>query len=95
MRMAAISDEYFTLDQVEEALNRAGLESSNVIIGIDCTSSNASQGIKSFGATFKHLHKLHHEFPNPYERACSAIMRTLERFDDDGLVPAYGFGDGA
>lgn len=94
MSRQAIADEYLSLSQVEEALNNAGLESSNLIIGIDCTSSNTSQGLHSFGADFKHLHKLHNQVANPYERAMAAILRTLERFDDDGLIPVFGFGDG-
>ncbi|KVH88119.1 Copine [Cynara cardunculus var. scolymus] len=34
------------------------------------------------------------DFPNPYEKAISIIGQTLAPFDDDNLIPCFGFGDG-
>ncbi len=53
--------------------------------------SNEWTGKYSFGGL-----SLHHvgQQPNPYEQAFSIIGRTLAPFDDDNLIPAYGFGDG-
>ncbi|XP_061336902.1 E3 ubiquitin-protein ligase RGLG4-like isoform X3 [Gastrolobium bilobum] len=31
--------------------------------------------------------------PNPYEKAISIIGKTLAPFDDDNLIPCFGFGD--
>ncbi|THU50581.1 hypothetical protein C4D60_Mb06t21760 [Musa balbisiana] len=89
-RYSKISDDYNSLDQVTEALSQAGLESSNLIVGIDLTKSNEWTGKYSFGGC-----SLHHigDSPNPYEQAISIIGRTLSAFDEDNLIPCFGFGD--
>lgn len=53
--------------------------------------SNEWTGRQSFGGR-----SLHHigVAPNPYEEAMMIIGKTLAKFDDDQLIPAYGFGDG-
>nr|GEW90128.1 E3 ubiquitin-protein ligase RGLG2-like isoform X2 [Tanacetum cinerariifolium] len=75
---------------VTESLSRAGLESSNLIVGIDFTKSNEWTGSKSY-----HSRSLHHigNGLNPYEQAISIIGKTLAKFDEDNLIPCYGFGD--
>ncbi|KVI09177.1 E3 ubiquitin-protein ligase RGLG2-like [Cynara cardunculus var. scolymus] len=89
-RYSTIADSYNSLEQVSEALARAGLESSNLILGIDFTKSNEWTGSRSF-----HRKSLHHigEGLNPYEQAISIIGKTLTAFDEDNLIPCYGFGD--
>ncbi|KAL8465647.1 hypothetical protein ACS0TY_034938 [Phlomoides rotata] len=89
-KFSRIDDNYHTLDQVTDALARAGLESSNLIVGIDFTKSNEWTGARSF-----HRKSLHHisDEHNPYEQAISIIGRTLSKFDEDNLIPCFGFGD--
>ncbi|RID68469.1 hypothetical protein BRARA_C00624 [Brassica rapa] len=89
-KFSKISDEYSSLEQVTEALARAGLESSNLIVGIDFTKSNEWTGARSFNR--KSLHFIGNN-PNPYEQAITIIGRTLAAFDEDNLIPCYGFGD--
>ncbi|GAV64895.1 Copine domain-containing protein/zf-C3HC4_3 domain-containing protein [Cephalotus follicularis] len=87
---AFIADNFTSLDQVTAALREAGLESSNLIVGIDFTKSNEWTGQKSFNN--RSLHSIF-ETPNPYEKAISIIGKTLAPFDDDNLIPCFGFGD--
>uniref|UniRef100_A0ACD5ZMN6 Uncharacterized protein n=1 Tax=Avena sativa TaxID=4498 RepID=A0ACD5ZMN6_AVESA len=89
-RFANFGDDYHTLEQVTDALSHAGLESSNLIVGIDFTKSNEWTGKVSFNN--RSLHALG-DTPNPYEQAISIIGRTLARFDEDNLIPCFGFGD--
>jgi E3 ubiquitin-protein ligase RGLG len=77
--------------QVAAALREQGLESSNLILGIDFTKSNEWTGKQSFGG--QSLHRIG-DTPNPYEQAISIIGKTLAPFDEDNLIPCFGFGDG-
>ncbi|RLM62099.1 E3 ubiquitin-protein ligase RGLG2 [Panicum miliaceum] len=86
-----IPDTFTSLDQVAAALRQQGLESSNLILGIDFTKSNEWTGKQSFGG--QSLHRLG-DTPNPYEQAISIIGKTLAPFDEDNLIPCFGFGDG-
>lgn len=89
-KYSRIADNYKSLDQVTGALADAGLESSNLIVGIDFTKSNEWTGARSFNR--RSLHYIGNE-QNPYEQAISIIGKTLSAFDEDNLIPCYGFGD--
>ncbi|CAH9092291.1 unnamed protein product [Cuscuta epithymum] len=89
-RYSRIADNYHSLEEVTEALARAGLESSNLIVGIDFTKSNEWTGKRAFGG--RSLHDTGHGL-NPYEQAISIIGKTLAAFDEDNLIPCFGFGD--
>ncbi|XP_050132850.1 E3 ubiquitin-protein ligase RGLG3 isoform X1 [Malus sylvestris] len=85
-----IPDNFNSLDQVISALREAGLESSNLILGVDFTKSNEWTGRYSFHR--KSLHAIG-STSNPYEHAISIIGRTLSPFDEDNLIPCFGFGE--
>ncbi|KAK1554272.1 hypothetical protein Q3G72_009970 [Acer saccharum] len=85
-----IPDNFKTLDQVTAALRESGLESSNLILGFDFTKSNEWTGKVSFKN--RSLHAIG-DTSNPYEKAISIIRKTLAPFDDDNLIPCFGFGD--
>ncbi|KAJ8758863.1 hypothetical protein K2173_002642 [Erythroxylum novogranatense] len=89
-KYSRIADNYQSLDQVTTALAQAGLESSNLIVGIDFTKSNEWTGARSFNR--KSLHHLG-SGQNPYEQAISIIGSTLSAFDEDNKIPCFGFGD--
>ncbi|GMP33950.1 hypothetical protein CsSME_00007042 [Camellia sinensis var. sinensis] len=78
------------IDEVTTALAHSGLETANLIVGIDFTRTN-----KWAGATSFHGRSLHHigDEQNPYEQAISIIGRTLSGFLDNNLIPCFGFGD--
>lgn len=87
-----IPDNYASVEEVQKALGEAGLESSNLIVGIDFTKSNQWTGLRSFGG--RSLHAIGNpDQPNPYEIALSIVGRTLSPFDEDNLIPCFGFGD--
>jgi len=86
-----IPDRYKTIEQLQAGLREAGLENSNLIIGIDFTKSNTWTGQRTFAG--KSLHALSSTVLNPYQTVISVLGRTLEAFDEDKQIPAYGFGD--
>ncbi|KAK3042676.1 hypothetical protein RJ639_000928, partial [Escallonia herrerae] len=97
---------------VTAALRESGLESSNLIRGIDFTKSNEwnveqpllilgrdsywpkqSNLLGKVSFNNRSLHAIG-DVPNPYEKAISIIGKTLAPFDEDNLIPSFGFGDG-
>jgi len=60
---------------------------------VDFTESNLWTGKRTFGE--QSLHAVGGGEPTPYEQALTIIANVLWNFDDDHLIPAYGFGDEA
>eukprot|EP01125_Pyxidicula_operculata_P016923 TRINITY_DN5876_c0_g1_i2.p1 TRINITY_DN5876_c0_g1~~TRINITY_DN5876_c0_g1_i2.p1 ORF type:complete len:146 (-),score=9.28 TRINITY_DN5876_c0_g1_i2:33-470(-) len=87
-RFHKIADKFQTLEEVQNGLRESGLESSNLILGVDYTKSNTWNGKRTFGG--KCLHNLDTNLMNPYQEVIYIIGRTLAVFDDDNLIPAYG-----
>jgi len=87
-----IPDQYKTLEELTTALRRAGMEQSQLVVGVDFTGSNQTNGRHSFSG--RSLHDVSDPAtPNPYVQALNIIGKALWNFDDDHLIPAYGFGD--
>lgn len=87
-------DSYTSFSALENDLRKAGLESSSLIVAVDFTKSNEWQGKHTFNGKCLHYLDPTGAALNPYQQALSIISASLAPFDDDGLIPAYGFGCG-
>eukprot|EP01023_Acetabularia_acetabulum_P000267 TRINITY_DN10110_c1_g1_i1.p2 TRINITY_DN10110_c1_g1~~TRINITY_DN10110_c1_g1_i1.p2 ORF type:complete len:429 (+),score=41.93 TRINITY_DN10110_c1_g1_i1:275-1561(+) len=89
--MQTIPDKYTNLQDIWRDMNKFGLESCNLIIGIDYTKSNEWTGTESYKGT--NLHSIGMDTFNPYEEAIAIIAHTLPLLDEDSMIPCFGFGD--
>uniref|UniRef100_A0A914HBY1 VWFA domain-containing protein n=1 Tax=Globodera rostochiensis TaxID=31243 RepID=A0A914HBY1_GLORO len=81
-----------SLEALSDAMRKAGLESSNLIFGIDYTASNKYQGERSFGG--QSLHSIDPQMDNPYQTVIKIMGRTLAPFAGHEYgIPVFGFGD--
>lgn len=62
-----------------------------MICNAPCLNCHGKPGATSFN--HRSLHHIGHG-QNPYEQAITIIGRSLSAFDEDNLIPCYGFGDG-
>ncbi|EQC34704.1 hypothetical protein SDRG_08020 [Saprolegnia diclina VS20] len=90
-RAKSIQDNYMNLNDLKRDLRRKGLESSNLILGIDFTKSNEWTGKRTFRG--RCLHDIQLPERNPYEQVMDIVSKTLCEYDDDNTIPVYGFGD--
>lgn len=89
---AMIPDQFSCYEELTDALREAGVEKTQLVVGVDFTQSNMKTGQRSFNG--KCLHDVSDpSCPNPYMQALSIIAKALWDFDDDHLIPVYGFGD--
>jgi hypothetical protein len=68
----------------------------NVIVWCNASPTDANDLFPLSGKFSFHGRSLHHisSTPNPYEQAISIIGQTMSKFDEDNLIPCFGFGDG-
>ncbi|XP_052241841.1 copine family protein 1-like isoform X2 [Dreissena polymorpha] len=86
-----IVDRFKSLGEVTSALKRLKVEPCGLIFGIDYTLSNKVSGMNTFHGLS--LHDTTSKKTNPYQEVICILGETLEPLDDDGIIPAYGFGD--
>lgn len=78
-------------EELGALLREHGLENCQLIVGVDFTKSNTWNGGPPHFPD-KNLHSLQY-YPNPYQQVLDIMCPALRQFDDDGDIPAYGFGD--
>ena len=83
-----IESYYRTYDELEAALRLAGVESMQMVVGIDFSKSNEWTGEKSYQ---RGLHDTRGG-ETPYAKALRIMSRIIHKFDDDDIYPVYRFG---
>jgi E3 ubiquitin-protein ligase RGLG len=69
-----------------------GFNSSQMALFLDCTKSNENKEQRAFPGYS--LHDVSRpEVRNPYQQVINILCPVLAEFDDDGLIPLFGFGD--
>ncbi|XP_052764720.1 copine family protein 1-like [Mya arenaria] len=91
VKFEMIPDKFHSLKDVSDAIKNVGVKECSLIFGIDYTMSNQMQGKKTYDGLS--LHDIQPSRSNPYQEVICILGETLEPFDDDGIIPAYGFGD--
>lgn len=75
-RFETIRDRFESIEEVQEALRGAGLESSEVIVAVDFTKSNEQTGARSFGGALLLEDRM------LYRGSCARIWHVLGFFGD-------------
>ncbi|KAL3891897.1 hypothetical protein ACJMK2_004139 [Sinanodonta woodiana] len=86
-----IRDNFTTLHEVSEAMKEAEVHDSELILGIDYTSSNTKQGTSTFYGLS--LHDTSGPILNPYQQVICILGETLEALDKERRIQAFCLGD--
>ena len=78
--------------EVKNKVKEQGLKECELILGIDCTSSNILTGKKSFGK--RPLHEISQHRLNFYEQVIGILGSIVDDLSPNGIFPVYLFGDG-
>ncbi|KAI6242130.1 VWFA domain-containing protein [Aphelenchoides fujianensis] len=94
--VTSMQEMLLTLTSIEElsaAMRKAGLETTNLIFGVDYTASNKYQGEHSFDGRSLHFVE-DPTVENPYQQVIKIMGRSLAPFINEATgIPVYGFGD--
>ena len=90
--VSLIDDDTLALESLVREIRSCGMTKSQLVVFVDCTKSN-EKGSVSFGGG-RSLHDVSSSSQmNPYQTVISIFGQFLAPFDDDGLIPLFGFGD--
>lgn len=80
---------YKTYSSLVKALREAGLESSQIILCYDFSSSNDDSGAQTYHANMHNVQALKE---TPYEKVTKLMTFLVKEFDEDQKIPCYIFG---
>lgn len=87
---ASNSKAYTSLSELQDEINKTGVNDIELVIGIDFTGSNLTSGKNTFGQC---LHTVDPMCPNPYENVMTFMADAMQPYNKSNTISVFGFGD--